>query len=330
MMLPMVSVIIPTRNRLGFLKEAVASVSAQDYPNRETIVVDDASEDGTWEWLSSLQDPQVRIFRPPHHVERSAARNLGLSKAQGEYVMFLDDDDLLTPGALTYLCEAFRRHPKALAVAGARISFDDQGNWYRPPHPRWASERKAWPDVLFGWIPPQGQAVVRRDALLAAGGWNESWSVSEDHEMWLRLVTEQSVIAIIPKVVRKMRIHPGQTPLNFVAWDCIKMRRDFIGRLAPPLQASGWKIHRAQRLFCLATRYKARHKHGKAVSFNLLAIAKALTLLARPVAATFLLEGLAGSLVGLIFGGAVLNRAQQAKSFLRRARGVRVGASTGN
>jgi glycosyltransferase involved in cell wall biosynthesis len=317
----LISVIIPTRNRLAFLKEAVASVSAQDYPNRETIVVDDASEDGTWEWLSSLRDPQVRVFRPPHHLERSAARNLGLSKAQGEYAMFLDDDDLLVAGALTYLCEAFTRHPKALAVVGARLSFDDRGNCYRPPHPRWAYACKAWPDILFGWIPTQGQTLVRKDTLLAAGGWNEKWSVAEDHELWLRLVTDESVIAIVPMIVCKMRIHAGQTPhilsIPFHAW--IELHRNLVKRLPSDLQAWGSRVHRAQRLHELADRYQARHQYRKAVRFHLLAIGSAPTLLGRPLPATYLLDGLMKSLVGLILGKKMLARAQQTKAFLRRA-----------
>jgi glycosyltransferase involved in cell wall biosynthesis len=314
-----VSVIVPTRNRLTFLKEAVGSVSAQDYPSRETIVVDDASADGTWEWLSSLGDPQVRIFRQPHHRERSAARNLGLCNAQGEFVLFLDDDDLLAPGALSYLCEAARREPQALAVVGARISFDDRGHWYRPPHPRWAFTCKAWPDILFGCIPPQGQTLVRRDTLLAAGGWNESWRVGEDHEIWLRLVTEDSVIAIVPKIVRKMRIHPGQTPLIVSPRDWVNLRRDFVRRLSSPFQALGHRIHQAQRLHFLAGRYQARHQYRKAVCFQLRAIARAPTLLARPLPATLLLNGLTTSLTGLILGKTLLARAQQAKAFLRRA-----------
>src|SRR5438477_5519501 len=120
----LVSVIIPTRNRLAFLKEAVSSVSSQDCPAHETIVIDDASQDGTWEWLSSLRDPAIRVFRMPSHGERSAARNLGLKHALGEFVLFLDDDDLLAPGALSYLQAEARRCPDALAVVGARISFN--------------------------------------------------------------------------------------------------------------------------------------------------------------------------------------------------------------
>ncbi|MGA2631545.1 MAG: glycosyltransferase [Terriglobia bacterium] len=313
----MVSVIIPTRNRLAFLKEAMASVSAQDYPNRETIVVDDASEDGTWEWLSSLQDPRVRIFRLPHHAERSAARNLGLSNAQGEFVLFLDDDDLLAPGALSYLLKGARREPQALAVVGARISFDDRGHWYRPPHPRWRVKRKVWTDVLFGYIPPQGQTLIRRGTLPAAGCWNEGWSVAEDYELWMRLISKDSLLLFLPRTVRKMRIHPNQTPLVGRYRDCINLRRDFVRRLPEDMQGLGGRIFRALRLYILAARCLARCKYGKAIGYYLLAIGNAPRLLASLLTRSMLLGGLWRALAGLIFGKNFLIRAQKAKAFIR-------------
>src|SRR5437016_5583373 len=87
---PLVTVVIPTRNRLRYLEEAIESVRRQTYPNWELVVVDDASEDGTWEWLQMLVDPRIHALRQPQHRERSAARNRGLAEARGEYVLFLD------------------------------------------------------------------------------------------------------------------------------------------------------------------------------------------------------------------------------------------------
>lgn len=313
----MVSVIIPTRNRLAFLKEAMASVSAQDYPDRETIVVDDVSEDGTWEWLSSVQDPRVQILRPPNHAERSAARNLGLRNAKGDFVMFLDDDDLLVPGALTALAKALSLHPEALAVVGARIYFDVRGRWYRPPHPRRAFTRRAWPDILFGWVPPQGQSLIRKEAVFAAGGWNEGWSVGEDHEFWLRLISEGSVIAFIPKLVGKIRNHPGQTHLILRRRSLVTLRRDFVRRLPQDLQPMGRKLHQAERLQALAGRFRRRCNYRKAFYFELLAMARALRTLPRPVQATFLLGGPMELFAGIILGKSVVARVQEVKGFLR-------------
>lgn len=316
----LISVIIPTRNRLAFLKEAVASVSSQGYPHRETIVVDDASEDGAWEWLSSLHDPGIRVFRMTRHGERSAARNLGLHHAQGKYVLFLDDDDLLAPGALSYLQAKAERYPEALAVVGARISFGEQGSWYRPPHPWWTVKRNAWLDILFGCIPPQGQTLMRRDTLLAAGGWNEGWSVAEDHELWLRLASVPSVILFCPKVVARIRIHAGQTPLAGRDRDFINLRCGFVRRLPVPLQQSGRNIFRAQRLISIAGRHFERRRYQKTAHFYLRAMATAPRLLASPLPARLLLEGWFRAVAGLVFGENLLLAARRAKSSLRGLR----------
>src|SRR5437879_843479 len=113
---PVVTVVIPTRNRLPLLQESVANVRAQTFTDWELIVVDDASEDGTWSWLSSLADSRIRVIRLARHSERSAARNRGLVEARGEFVLFLDDDDRLYPRALERLADALARHSDAVAV----------------------------------------------------------------------------------------------------------------------------------------------------------------------------------------------------------------------
>jgi glycosyltransferase involved in cell wall biosynthesis len=312
-----VSVIIPTRNRLAFLKEAVASVLAQDYRDREVVVVDDMSEDGTWEWLSSLQHPGVRVLRMERHGERSAARNLGLDHAQGNYVLFLDDDDLLAPGALSYLQRNAEKCPEALAVVGARISFDDRGNWYRPTHPRWTVKGRAWRDVLFGCIPLQGQTIMRKSELLAAGAWNEGWSVAEDHELWLRLTASNREVVICPRVVRKMRIHPGQTPLVGRFRDYVNLRRDFVLRLPSELQSSGRRIFRAQRMTSIAGKYEARGRYLNAASFYLQATVRAPELLTSPQPAMVLLGGLFRATVGIVLGKGLLTAAQKVKGLAR-------------
>jgi glycosyltransferase involved in cell wall biosynthesis len=318
-----VSVIIPTRNRRVFLKEAVASVLAQDYRDREVVVVDDASEDGTWEWLSSLQDASVRVLRMEQRKERSAARNLGLNYAQGKYVLFLDDDDLLAPGALSYLHLNAEKYPEALAVVGARISFDDKGYWYRPPHPRWIVKRKAWPEILFGYCPPQGQTLMRKSMFVTAGSWNEQWSVAEDHELWLRIASQPGVILLCPGVVRRMRIHSGQTPLVGRARDILNLRREFATRLPKNEQAQALAIFATHRLSVIGGRLLAKGNYRKAARYFATAIARAPQLLFSPWSAMLLLGGLARSSAGILFGRNLILTVRKTKASIRCLRNKR-------
>src|SRR5688500_17684329 len=104
----MISVVIPTHDRLALLSEAVQSVLVQTTSDWELIVIDDHSIDGTAEWVKSTSDERVRVVQLEEHSERSRARNIGLSRAQGDHVLFLDDDDLLLPRALEYLLTGFQ------------------------------------------------------------------------------------------------------------------------------------------------------------------------------------------------------------------------------
>jgi|GEM_PF-1046060 len=110
---PEVSVIIPTFNRPAFLEEAVLSVLAQSYPAREIIIIDDGSDARFRDRINDVTRLGARVFlhRLPSHRGASAARNVGLEKAQGEYVLFLDDDDLIHPNMLESNLAVFKQDP---------------------------------------------------------------------------------------------------------------------------------------------------------------------------------------------------------------------------
>src|SRR4051794_34645035 len=95
----LVSVIIPTHNSVRWVRETIASVLAQDCPSFEVVVVDDGSSDGTIDACRSIPG-LITIVEQVNHG-RGSARNRGLNAARGDYVSFLDHDDLLLPGSLS-------------------------------------------------------------------------------------------------------------------------------------------------------------------------------------------------------------------------------------
>jgi glycosyltransferase involved in cell wall biosynthesis len=200
-----VTVVIPTRDRLGFLKEAVASVAGQSMAGWRLIVVDDASSDGTQEWLETLGDPRVETVRDTRHLERSTARNLGLARVATPYVLFLDDDDRLRARALGRLSAALAARPCAFAAVGAKADFDAGGHRKRSPHPPWHVTRPAWREVLAGWVAITGQMLFRTDRLRDAGGFDSTMALAEDQELWLRMGIEPATF--IPWVVLDKRTH---------------------------------------------------------------------------------------------------------------------------
>jgi glycosyltransferase involved in cell wall biosynthesis len=236
-----VTVVVPTWNRLVYLQEAVESVRSQTYSRWRLVVVDDASTDGTWEWLQALGDG-IRVLRQPGHGERSAARNRGLREAPGQYVLFLDDDDRLAPAAIETLVRAMARRPGAAFAAGARVLFDEGGHVVRVPHPRIGFARhNVWRDVLLGWVSVPGQTMFRTTALREVGGWEERLVVGEDQELLLRVGIAGACV-ISPTVVLENRVHSGQWRPADTARTEEDFRRDFVRRLTGARRELGERL----------------------------------------------------------------------------------------
>jgi len=123
---PLVSVVIPCYNHVHYLPEAVRTVWEQTYKNVEVIVVDDGSTDGTAEWCQGQE--RVRYVRV-ERVGPSAARNIGVQHSRGEYVLFLDADDLLYPNALELNLYYFGIYPEAAFISGGHDRIDEQGGY---------------------------------------------------------------------------------------------------------------------------------------------------------------------------------------------------------
>jgi glycosyltransferase involved in cell wall biosynthesis len=309
-----VSVIIPTRNRLALLREALASVQMQSYPDWDLIIVDDASEDGTADCLRTLSDPRVRVIRMEQHGERSAARNRGLRDAVAEWVLFLDDDDRLKPHALARLVGALAEHPRAIAAVGARVVFDERGYSQRSAHPRFRHERDAWPDVLFMWVPAQGQALIRKSALLAAGGWNRHRALAEDHELWLRLVGLGPILTI-PDTVVEVRVHPGQSSRTGLPGRTADFRSAFVQKLPPDLQEQGKRTYEAFR--CNRAGQMAFRMGDYKLSFELYTriIRRAPFLLCSPLSGPHILGFFFKSLGGSVFGASAVELVRRVKRY---------------
>lgn len=113
---PLVSVILPTRNRAQLLPRAIRSVLGQTYSSLELIIVDDASSDATPQTLQSVKDPRVRCVRNEINRGPGGARNTGIQEAKGELISFLDDDDEYAPDKL-------RRQVQAMGESLASVGF---------------------------------------------------------------------------------------------------------------------------------------------------------------------------------------------------------------
>ena len=277
-----VSVVIATRNRRQFLSEAIATVQEQTFADWELIVVDDASTDDTVSYLNTLRDARIRVITQAVHGERSAARNAGLADAGSEFIMFLDDDDVLRAKTLTSLVETLRAQPDAAAAAGACRILQANGDSIKVYHPAKACKRVIWRELLFGWWANSGQNLYRTALVREVGGFNQSLSSCEDRNLWLA-VARSAPVCLVPVIAMEYRQHTGQSkPANL---DDIResVLNEFITTLPPAGQTEGRRIRRAAELVEKSEAARAARKFGSALRWQLQACWLAPRLLLSPL-----------------------------------------------
>lgn len=211
-----VSVVIPTNRGGPYLAEAVASVRAQTVAVREIILVDDGSPHPG---LGAVAAELGLSYRRQHPSGLSVARNSGAAAATGEWLAFLDDDDVWHPERLARQFAALDDDPTAVAVS--------TGGWYMdadgvPFGDGWPSPRAASRDLLRGAVPfPRiTTLLIRRGEYLAAGGCRSAMEPSEDNELILRLLQRGEFAAVDAALVGYRRHRDNVT------------RRGLAGRVA--------------------------------------------------------------------------------------------------
>ena len=187
-----ISVVLATYDRCACLPRAIASVLAQGQGGRgasfELIIVDDASRDGTADYLATLADPRIRIIRAERNGGPSAARNSGLAAARADIVAFLDSDDAYLPQRLGAPLAAFAADPGLVCTLSSAIRHDRDGTREaRIPAAKLARAAFQWA-MTCDLVPVEATSItVRRREALAAGGFCERLRLAEDREFLIRL-----------------------------------------------------------------------------------------------------------------------------------------------
>lgn len=201
---PDVSIVVPCYNAAGFVRDVVESLRRQSLPSWEAMCVDDGSTDGTAEVLQELarEEPRLRIVTIPHGGV-SAARNRGVQLSRAERVLFLDADDVLSPGALECLLRAAEGAGPRTVVTGGYELLDRRGGPLGVkfhPSPAHFSVRELLAAVRITVT----TLVPRR--LLDLRPFDEMLSVHEDWDLWLRLAAGGVGCVVVPEVILGYRM----------------------------------------------------------------------------------------------------------------------------
>lgn len=203
---PLVSFIVPCRDAAPWLPQTLDSIRAQTHRPLEIVAIDDGSTDATAEVLRrfAAAEPGVLRVLPGPQRGAAAARNTGWRAARGEFVKFLDADDLLSPETVAAQVRALTSHPRHLAhAAWARFRADPAEARFTP-RPGWhdSDEPLAW--LCETWEDTQpmyqcGMFLIPRPVLEQAGGWDERLSLIDDFEFFTRLILASAGIVHTPE-----------------------------------------------------------------------------------------------------------------------------------
>jgi glycosyltransferase involved in cell wall biosynthesis len=201
--MPLVSVVIPTYNYARYLPEAIDSALAQTFTDREIIVIDDGSTDDTAQVVRRFGDRV--IYEAQVNAGLPAARNRGCALARGEYLAFLDADDVWMPDKLERQLRTLRENPTAVMVCGMMNRIDIDGK------PLQGIKPGLWPGETAMEMLERGTAlpstwVVRRSCFERTGGFDPNLTAMEDYEFAIRVANDGRVICL-PGIFANYRVH---------------------------------------------------------------------------------------------------------------------------
>lgn len=214
--IPKVSIVVSCYNYSRFLPDSIGSVLAQEGVELEVIVIDDASTDQSASVAAALarQDPRVRLISLPQNLGMIRAVNRGLHEVEGDYLVKLDADDLLSPGSLQRSVALLERYPEVGFVYGRPRHFTgDVPPRARLGRPRWTGWSGAqWLALRYRQATnciSQPEVVIRTRILRMIGEYNVALPHTSDLEMWLRLAAVSDVGRINGVDQGFYRVHQG-------------------------------------------------------------------------------------------------------------------------
>jgi glycosyltransferase involved in cell wall biosynthesis len=202
---PLVSIVMSVYNGSPYLRDSVESVLCQTLADFEFFIVDDGSTDDTWQILTQYTDPRIRLRRNDTRIGLTRALNALLPECCGTYIARMDADDISHPSRLAHQVQFLEQHPSVVVVGTAYVHLDflrSRTLEIVPPLDNAAIRR-----ALVTSNPLcHSSVMMRRDALLRVGYYDESFRYSQDYELWSRLA-QIGELHNLEKVLLTRRYH---------------------------------------------------------------------------------------------------------------------------
>ncbi|MBD1806885.1 glycosyltransferase [Microcoleus sp. FACHB-SPT15] len=210
--MPIISVIIPIYNGERTIRKTIESVLNQTFTDLEIIAINDGSKDSTLEIINDVLDSRLKVFSYPN-AGVAASRNRGLALATGDYISFIDADDLWTPDKLEAQFKALQANPQAAVAYSWTAWIDESGQFLRPGGNITVNGSAYEKLLLRDFVESGSNPLIRRQALAEVGSFDQSVTPAEDWDMWLRLAAQYEFVTV-PSAQILYRVYPGSASFN--------------------------------------------------------------------------------------------------------------------
>lgn len=265
----LVSIILPTYNRAGYIKKSIESVLRQTYRDFELIIIDDGSADGTAKILSQYQkrDSRVRIIRNEKNLGFVKSLNKGISLARGKYIARLDDDDFWSNSQkLEKQIRFFEDNPDYILVGGGMIKIDEKGKEIKKY--LFPENDKDIREIMLLTDPFVHPAVVfKKEAWRLVGGYDERFYFSQDWDLWARLGKVGKMYNFPEYFVCFLQgdQNRGNKRMAYHLWLNLKIRKKYRREYPNFVKGYlfGWGAYLLKPIFLRFKQFYARNKNKK-------------------------------------------------------------------
>lgn len=199
--MPQISVILPLYNGEATLKETIDSVLNQTFKDLELVIVNDGSQDASLEIITSIKDSRIKVFSYSN-AGVSASRNRGISQATGEYISFIDQDDIWTTDKLETQLKALQNNPQATVAYSWTNYIDESGNFLHPGSYISVTGNVYANLLLVNFLENGSNPLIRAQAFTEVGKFDESLKSIDDWEMWVRLAARYQFVSVpLPQIL---------------------------------------------------------------------------------------------------------------------------------
>ncbi|MEB3342545.1 glycosyltransferase [Okeania sp.] len=232
----LISVIIPAYNSEKTIQETIESVIKQTFSDWELIIINDDSQDRTVEVVSQIKDPRIKLFSY-QNAGAPASRNRGFNNSVGQFIAFLDADDLWTPDKLESQLNALQSHPEAAVAYSWTDYIDKSGNLIKHGG-RVVFNGDVYSELLVrNFLENGSNPLIKREAINDIGGFDESLKGGQDWELYLRLGKKYHFVAVEkPQILYRFSTNSISSNALRQGQECLKVIESAFERAPASLQ----------------------------------------------------------------------------------------------